>query len=103
MTSASQGEGVSQAPNTGGRFFGIPLGEMGWFASLLMGAAAGFIAFFGTTFLGIIGIMVYNSRTHSSVDYALSYQRGGLIVGVATLLTAWAVLGTFWVKRMTRR
>jgi hypothetical protein len=103
MTPASQGERISQTPSTGGRFFGIPLGEMGWFASLLMGAAAGFIAFFGTTFLGILGIMIYNSTTHSAVDYALSYQRGGLIVGIATLITAWGVLGTFWVKRMMRR
>lgn len=102
MTPASQQQAVSPAPKTG-IFLGIPLGDLGWFASLLMGAATGFIAFFATTFLGIVGIMIYNSTTHSNVSYALSYQRGGLIVGVVTLLAAWGFLGSLWVKRMFRR
>lgn len=79
------------------------MGDLGWFASLLIGAAAGFSAFFAATFIGIIGIMVYNSTTHSTVDYALSYQRGGLIVGVVTLVVAWGYLATLWVKRITRK
>lgn len=82
---------------------GIPLGDLGWFASLLIGAAAGFVAFFAATFVGICGIMIYNSATHSNVDYAFSYQRGGLTVGIITLLAAWGYLGTLWVKRMTRQ
>ena len=103
MTPGSQGEGVSQTPNAPGSFFGIPLGDLGWFGSLLIGAALGFAAFFAATFVGIVGIMIYNSSTHQTVDYALSYQRGGLIVGVVTLLAAWGFLGTLWVKRMFRR
>ena len=79
------------------------MGDLGWFASLLIGAAAGFAAFFAATFLGIVGIMVYNSTTNHAVDYALSYQRGGLIVGIVTLVVAWGYLGTLWIKRITRR
>lgn len=78
------------------------MGDLGWFASLLIGAAVGFSGFFAATFLGIFGILIYNSTTHQNVDLALSYQRGGLIVGVVTLLTAWGYLGTLWVKRITR-
>jgi uncharacterized membrane protein YphA (DoxX/SURF4 family) len=84
-----------------GRLFGVPLGELGLFSSLLIGAATAFAAFFAATFVGIVGIMVYNSTTHHTVDYALSYERGGLIVGITTLVVAWGFLGTQWVKRIT--
>jgi hypothetical protein len=80
--------------------FGAPVGELGWFASLLMGAAVGFAAFFLATFVGIVGIMIYNTATHGRVDYALSYLRGGLVVGSLTLIVAWSYLGRLWVKRI---
>jgi hypothetical protein len=104
MTPEPQGEGIpQQRQEAKANLFGIPMGDLGWFASLLIGAAAGFSAFFAATFLGIIGIMVYNSSTHHTVDYALSYQRGGLIAGIVTLVLAWGYLGTLWVKRITRK
>ena len=34
-----------------GYLFGAPVGDLGWFASLLMGTATGFAAFFAATFL----------------------------------------------------
>ena len=37
-----------------GVLFGIPLGDLGWFASLLMGVATGMAAFFLTTFVAIV-------------------------------------------------
>jgi len=104
MTPGSQGEGVSQhARNPQSNLFGVPLGDLGWFASLLIGTAAGFVAFFATTFLGIVGIMIYNSTGHHTVDYALSYRRGGLTVGLITLVAAWTYLGALWAKRMARK
>lgn len=81
-------------------FFGAPVGELGWFASLLMGAAVGFAAFFLATFLGIVGIMIYNMAFHGTVNYALSYLRGGLVAGSLTLIAAWTYLGRLWVKRI---
>jgi hypothetical protein len=86
-----------------GTLFGVPVGDLGWFASLLMGTATGFAAFFAATFLGIVSILVYNSATHSKVDYAYSYIRVGLPVGVLVLASALGYLGTLWVRRMTRR
>jgi uncharacterized membrane protein YobD (UPF0266 family) len=68
-----------------------------------MGAAAGVAAFFLTTFVGIVGILIYNTATHNTVDYALSYLRGGLVVGSVVLVAAWGYLGTLWVKRITRK
>ena len=103
MAQGSQDKDITQQGQDGrGRLFGVPLGELGLFSSLLIGAATAFAAFFAATFAGIVGIMIYNSTTHHSVDYALSYERGGLIVGVLTLLLAWGFLGTQWVKRITR-
>ena len=87
----------------GGRLFGIPLGELGWFASLLMGTAAGFVAFFAGTFLGIVGILFYNSAMHGTVDFADSYLRVGLPVGLTAMVLSLGYLGTLWVKRQLRR
>jgi hypothetical protein len=103
MAQGSQGKEMTQwSQNESGTLFGIPLGRLGLFLRLLIGAAAGFAAFFAATFLGIVGIMVYNTSTHHTVDYALSYQRGGLIVGIATLVLAWGYMGTQWVRQITR-
>ncbi len=84
------------------RLFGIPLGELGLFSSLLIGTATGFIAFFAGTFLAIVGILVYNTATHGTVDFAYSYRRVGLPVGIATLVLSLSYLGTLWVKRKLR-
>jgi hypothetical protein len=104
MKPGSQEEEIPrQTQEAKANLFGVPMGDLGWFASLLMGAAVGFSAFFAATFVGIFGILIYNSTTHQNVDLALSYARGGLTVGVITLVAAWGYLGTLWVKRITRR
>jgi hypothetical protein len=86
-----------------GRVFGIPLGELGWFASLLIGLTTGMIVFFGSTFLGIAGILIYNSTTHSTVDFADSYKFVGLPLGATAMVLALGFLGTLWVKRVFRK
>jgi hypothetical protein len=79
------------------------VGDLGWFASLLMGTATGFGAFFASTFLAIFGILIYNSVTHRAVDFALSYRRVGLPVGLTVMVVALGYLGTLWVRRHLRR
>jgi hypothetical protein len=86
-----------------GYLFGVPVGDLGWFASLLMGTAAGFAAFFAATFCGIFAILIYNSTTHGSLDYALSYRAVGLPAGLLVLVLALGYLGTLWVRRMLRK
>ena len=49
-----------------GYLFGVPLGNLGWFASLLMAVASGFMAFFAATFCAIVFILVYNSALHGA-------------------------------------
>lgn len=102
--SASQRPGQAPLRGSGaGYLFGIPMGDLGWAASLLMGTAAGFLAFFATTFFAIFGIMIYNTAGHAAVDYAISYKRIGLPVGLVVLVLSLGYLGTMWVRRQIRR
>ena len=86
-----------------GYLFGVPLGDLGWFGSLLIGVASGFIAFFASTFCAIVFILVYNTATHGTIDFALSYRRVGFPIGVVVMIAALSYLGTLWLKRILRR
>src|SRR5258705_7924370 len=104
MAPASQhGNSVSPRTSGPGYLFGIPLGDMGWFTSLVMSFALGFSAFFAATFFAIFGVLIYNTATHRVVDFALTYKRIGLPVGLLVLVVALAYLGTLWVRRQLRR
>jgi hypothetical protein len=85
-----------------GYVFGAPVRDLGWFASLLTSAASGVIAFAAGTFLGIVFILIWNSRGHA-VDLNLSYRLGGLPIGIAVAVVVFAYLGTFWLKRILRK
>jgi hypothetical protein len=86
-----------------GYLFGVPLGDLGWFGSLLITVASGFLAFFASTFCAIVFILVYNTATHANIDFALSYRRVGFPIGVVVLAFAFSYLGVLWVKRILRR
>jgi hypothetical protein len=104
MAHASQhGNSVSSRTSRSGYLFGIPLGDLGWFTSLLMSFALGFAAFFAATFFAIFGFLIYNTSTHHALDFALTYRRVGLPVGLLVLVLALGYLGTLWVRRQLRR
>jgi hypothetical protein len=104
MAQASQ-NGSSASPRTfgAGYLFGVPLGDLGWFTSLLMSFALGFAAFFAATFCAIFAVLFYNTATHHAVDFSLTYMRVGLPVGVLVLLVTLSYLGTLWIRRQLRR
>ena len=81
---------------------GIPLGELGWFQTLLMSFATGFAAFFATTFVAIMSLLVYMMVTSKHPDFALSYIDAGLPVGLVVLVVALGYLGSLWVRRKLR-
>lgn len=83
-------------------FLGIPVGRLGWFSSLLIGLASGFAAFFAATFLAIITLLVLNSSGRR-LDYALSYKRIGLPIGLIVGILAVGYLATLWVRRKLAR
>jgi hypothetical protein len=94
---------VSPRTSGPGYLFGIPLGDLGWFASLLMSFALGFAAFFAATFFAIFGVLIYNTATRHAVDFALTYKRVGIPVGLLVLVVALWYLGTLWVRRQLRK
>jgi hypothetical protein len=104
MAHVSQ-HGSSTSPRTfgSGYLFGVPLGDLGWFTSLVMSFALGFLAFFAATFFAIVGILFYNTATHHAVDFALTYKRVGLPVGLLVLVVTLAYLGMLWVRRQLRK
>jgi len=73
------------------------------FTSLLMSCAVGAAAFFAATFFAIFAVLIYNTAMHGSVDYALTYRRVGLPVGLVVLVLALGYLGTLWAKRHLRK
>ncbi len=96
MPSATYNTGPKSFSN--GYLFGAPVRDLGWFSSLLMGLAAGFVAFFGSTAIAIFTILFLNAGGHHA-DYTVSYRLVGLPLGLLTTLFALAYLGTFWIKR----
>ena len=104
MAQTSTTNATSPTQNLGvGTTFGIPLGDLGWFGSLLIGVASGFIAFFASTFCAIVFILIYNGATRHAIDFASSYRRVGLPTGLLVLVLALGYLGTLWFKRILRR
>lgn len=103
MAHTSQ-NGTLPAPRAfgSGYLLGIPLGDLGLFATLLMSFAVGFAAFFAATFCAIISLLFYKVATSRMPDFTLSYKWVGLPVGIAVLLVTLALLGTLWVKRKLR-
>ncbi len=104
-SSPGASESVIQHPRASGpgTLFGVPVGDLGWFSTLLMSLATGFAAFFAATFFGIMGILLYNTTGHHTVDFALSYRRFGLPVGITVAMVAFAYLGSLWMRRQLRR
>ena len=102
MTHSSPTAAAADLSSTG-VLFGIPLGNMGWFASLLMGVATGFIAFFASTFCAIVFILIDHTAAHGSIDFTISYRLVGLPIGLIVMAVALTYLGVLWFKRIFRR
>jgi hypothetical protein len=108
MTPSSQAtvqnsQAAIHAARQPGTLFGVPIGDLGWFTTLLMGFASAFAAFFAATFCGIVTILIYNSATHGTIDYALSYKAVGLPIGLLALVVVLSYLGFLWCRRIFRR
>lgn len=85
-----------------GVLLGIPLGDLGWFQSLLMGLATGMAAFFASTFLAIIAFLILLAAGHP-LDFALTYRWVGFPIGVVVMALALGYLALQWTRRMIRK
>lgn len=80
--------------------FKIPIGKLGLLSSLLMGGACGFIVFFVTFFLSIVGMMIYDAATHTSmVNLDISYRFIAAPVGLVAMAISLSYLLTVWLRR----
>ncbi|HEX4021654.1 MAG TPA: hypothetical protein VHX63_10945 [Acidobacteriaceae bacterium] len=100
MTSAQDTSGVPPTGDQDAKLFGIPLGRFGLFSSLLLSVAAGFMAFFFTTFFAIFGVVIYDSFYHLSMqNLSISYKFISAPIGVMAMLFSLAYLLSIWVRR----
>jgi hypothetical protein len=81
------------------RVFGIPLVGLGIFPSLLMAFTFGFLVFFATCFLAIMGLLFYNAAGHHAVNMADSYRYFAFPAGLVALAFALVLLLGLWVRR----
>ena len=95
---------AAEVPHDPGRkevtIFKIPIGKLGLLSSLLMGGACGFIVFFATFFLAIVGMMIYDAATNTSMlNLDISYRFIAAPVGLLAMAISLAYLLTVWVRR----
>jgi hypothetical protein len=89
---------TAQVPHPS-KVFGIPLGDMGLFHSLLIACIFGVMAFFATCFVAIFSLLFYNEIGHHAVDMADAYLYVAFPVGLVALAAALAVLLGLWLRR----
>ena len=80
--------------------FKIPIGKLGLLSILLMGGACGFIVFFATFFLAIIGVTIYDAATGTSMlNLTISYRYIAAPVGIFAMALSLTYLLTVWARR----
>lgn len=84
------------------RLLGIPLGDFGFFSAILLSLASGFLAFFGSCFLAIIGLLFWNLGFHHTVNFADSYRDIAFPIGLAVLATGLVFFTGTWLRRKLR-
>ncbi len=89
---------AAPALRSSARLFGIPFGDLGLFANLLIAFALGFMTFFGVTFVSIFGLMIFNAATHHHIGLDASYKYIALPAGLLVLVASLVVLVGFWLR-----
>jgi TRAP-type C4-dicarboxylate transport system permease small subunit len=81
------------------RLLGIPLGDFGLFSAILLSLASGFLAFFASCFLAIIGLLFWNQLGHHAVNYADTYRYIALPIGLVVLAFGFIFFMGTWLRR----
>jgi hypothetical protein len=85
------------------KLLGIPVGDFGFFATLLVAASAAMLTFFAMTFLSIIGVSIYKGISGSPVSLAVSYKYIAFPTACVVLAVALVYLMTVWARRKMRQ
>ena len=81
------------------RLMGIPLGDFGFFSSILLSLASGFMAFFASCFLAIVSFLIWKGVSHQPVNFADTYLYVALPVGLLVMVLAFVFFTGTWLKR----
>jgi hypothetical protein len=81
------------------RLLGIPLGDFGFFSTILLALVSGFLAFWATCFVAIVSLLVWNAALHHHIDYADSYRYIALPTGLAVMAASFVFLVAVWLRR----
>ncbi len=80
--------------------FGVPIGKLGLLSRMMIGGACGFIAFFATFFLAIVGVMIYDKATGTSMlNLDIAYKEIAAPVGILVMLGSLIYLIGAWARR----
>jgi len=90
---------VSETIHSRNKLFGIPVGELGLFQSVMIAIAVGCMAFFASCFVAIISLLLYNELGHHTVDMADTYLYVAIPIGAVALVIALAVMVGMWLRR----
>ena len=89
---------LSTTSRSSAKLFGIPVGDLGFFANLLIAVALGFITFFGVTFLSIFSLLIYNSVAHHRIGMDVGYKYVAFPAGIVVLVVSLALLVGLWAR-----
>lgn len=81
------------------KLLGLPLGDFGLFSSVLLSLASGFLAFFGSCFVAILGLLFWNGLGHHHVNYADSYRIVAFPIGLVVLVFGFFFFTGVWIRR----
>lgn len=80
--------------------FGVPIGKLGLLTSILIGTACGLIVFFGMFFFSIVGMVIYDTSTGTSMaNLNLAYRNIAAPVGLLAMLASLTYLIGSWARR----
>jgi len=85
------------------RLLGIPLGDFGLFSCVLLSIASGFFAFFGSCFLAIMSLLVWNTLARQQINYADSYRYIAAPIGVVVMAFGFVFFTSVWLRRKLTR
>lgn len=81
------------------RLLGIPLGDFGFFSSILLALASGFLTFFASCFVAIVALLFWNALGHHKVNYADSYLYVAFPLGLLVMACGFVFFTGAWLRR----
>lgn len=99
MTAIAAGTPDASPRRPGPLLFGVPIGGLGLFASLIIAGALGLIAFFLATFVSIFGLLIYNHASGRHIPLDASYKLIAAPVGMLVLAASLVSLLLLWLRR----